>query len=63
MTDICGEKTRVALKVLRCWMDGQPLSSEDVQQLRSYKPELVYLEPDELACVVMNDRQNQESAG
>ena len=63
MTNIWDEKIQVALRVLTCWMDGQPLSSEDVQQLRSCKPELVYLEPDELACVVMSERQNQVSAG
>jgi hypothetical protein len=55
------KKRQVALKVLTCWMDGQPPSSEDIQQLRSYKPELAYLQPDELACVVMKDRQNQEN--
>ena len=57
MTAISDEKKiQVALKVLTCWMDGRLQSSEDIQQLRSYMPELGYLAPDELACAVMKDR-------
>ena len=57
MATISDERMLVALKVLTCWMDGQPQSSEDIQQLRSFRPELGYLPPDELACAVMKERK------
>jgi hypothetical protein len=63
MKGVADEKMQLALKVLTCWIDEQAPSPEDIQQLRSFKPELDYLDPDELACVVMREHQTQSSAG
>ena len=44
-----------ALRVLVAWMDGREPAAADFNILKTARPEMVHVPPDELACRVIHD--------
>jgi hypothetical protein len=44
-----------ALRVLVAWVDGREPPAADINMLKTARPGMAYLPPDELACQVIHD--------
>jgi len=52
---VAKQLVETALRVLVAWVDGREPPAADINMLKTVRPGMAYLPPDELACQVIHD--------